>query len=42
LKQENEYDIDELYTDPLPEVIEALQHNKCYREMVENFPDIKG
>ena len=40
--QENEYEIDELYTDPLPEVIEALQTNNCYRKMVANFPDIKA
>jgi len=41
IPQENEYDIDELYADPLPEVIEALQKNSCYSEMVENFPDIQ-
>ncbi len=40
--QANEYDIDELYADPLPEVIEALEKNSCYSEMVANFPDIKG
>ncbi len=40
--QTNEYDIDELYVDPLPEVIEALEKNSCYSEMVANFPDIKG
>ena len=42
IPQANEYDIDELYTDPLPEVIEALEKNSCYSEMVENFPDIKA
>ena len=40
--QTNEYNIDELYVDPLPEVIEALEKNSCYSEMVANFPDIKG
>ena len=42
IPQANEYDIDELYTDPLPEVIEALEKNSCYSDMVANFPDIKG
>ncbi len=41
IPQANEYDIDELYTDPLPEVVEALEKNSCYSEMVENFPDIQ-
>ncbi|WP_457747861.1 transglutaminase-like domain-containing protein [Sulfurimonas sp.] len=39
--QENEYDIKELYSDPLPEVLEALQKNSSYKEMIQNFPDIK-
>lgn len=39
--QENEFDIDKLYEDPLDEVIQALQKNSCYSEMIENFPDIK-
>jgi len=38
--RENEFDIDELYAEPLPEVIETLQNNSCYSEMVKNFPDI--
>ena len=38
--QENEYDIKEFYSDPLPEVVEALKRNFCYSEMVGNFPDI--
>ena len=42
IPQANEYDIDELYADPLPEVVEALENNSCYSEMVEKFPDIKG
>ncbi len=42
IPQENEYDIDELYADPLSEVVEALQKNSCYSDMVSNFPDIKG
>jgi transglutaminase-like putative cysteine protease len=39
--QENEYDIEEIYEDPLPEVIEALKTFKSYDEMIHNFPDIK-
>lgn len=39
--QENEFDIEELYSEPLPEVIEALRKNKSYEEMIQNFPDIK-
>ena len=42
IPQANEYDIDELYVNPLPEVVEALEENSCYSEMVENFPDIKA
>ena len=38
----DEFDIKELYSEPLPEVVEALQKNKCYSEMVENFPDMKN
>jgi len=41
IPQEGEYDIKEFYSDPLPEVIEALKNNKCYSDMVANFPDIK-
>jgi len=40
IPQENEYDIKELYSDPLPEVVEALKRNSYYSEMVNNFPDI--
>ncbi len=42
IPQANEYDIDELYVDPLPEVVEALEKNSCYSDMVANFPDIQG
>ena len=40
--QDSEYDIDELYTDPIAEVLEALQENKSYQEMVDNFPDLRA
>ncbi len=40
--QENEYDIDKLYAVPLPEVIKALEKNKSYHELVDNFPDINN
>ena len=37
---ENEYDLNERYTEPLPVVIEALKTRKNYSEMVGHFPDI--
>ena len=40
IPQKNEYDVKELYSDPLPAVVEALKRNFCYSEMVGNFPDI--
>ena len=39
---EHEFDLPDIYEDPLPEVIEALKNNKCYDEMISNFPDIKS
>ena len=39
--KENEFDISEIYEEPLDEVIEALKKNKTYDEMIDNFPDIK-
>lgn len=38
---ENEYDVEGLYTEPLPEVISALQTYTCYAEMIDHFPDIR-
>ncbi len=40
--QENEFDLSERYTEPLPEVVRALKKYGCYEEMVENFPDFSG
>ncbi|WP_304545751.1 transglutaminase-like domain-containing protein [Sulfurimonas microaerophilic] len=40
--QPHEYDMDEIYDEPLDVVIEALQKYKTYDEMIHNFPDIKG
>ncbi|MCW9026449.1 MAG: transglutaminase family protein [Thiovulaceae bacterium] len=37
---ENEFDISELYSEPLKEVIEALKKYKTYDDMINNFPDI--
>lgn len=36
----NEFDLPEILTEPLDEVILALKTHKCYAEMIENFPDI--
>jgi len=41
IPQENEYDIECNFTDPLPEVLYALYHNDCYEKMVNNFPDLE-
>jgi len=38
--QENEYDIEGNFSDPLPEVLEALHCNDSYEKMVRNFPDV--
>lgn len=38
---ENEYDLSELYAEPLDVVVEALKTRINYGEMVGNFPDIK-
>jgi len=38
---ENEFDLPEILTEPLDEVIEALKTYGCYAEMVENFPDVE-
>lgn len=38
--QEHEFDIDKNFTEPIPEILDALRNNKCYEEMVGNFPDM--
>jgi transglutaminase-like putative cysteine protease len=38
---DNEYDLNELYTEPLGVVVKALKTRRNYAEMVGNFPDIK-
>ncbi len=38
---ENEYDLPDLYAEPLQVVVEALKPRKNYGEMVGHFPDIK-
>lgn len=35
----NEYDIDELYAEPMPQVLHALQTYQSYGEFIKNFPD---
>ena len=39
--EENEYDLNKIYEDPLEEVIKALKTYSCYSQMIHNFPDIK-
>ena len=38
---DNEFDLEELYSDPLDEVLNALKANTSYDMMIDNFPDIK-
>ncbi len=38
----NEYNVEGLFADTIPEVLEALTCNTTYEMMVANFPDIKG
>ncbi len=40
--EENEFDLPQILSEPLDEVIIALKENRSYTEMVENFPDIKS
>ncbi len=40
--QEGEIDLPDLHVEPLSEVVEALKRNSCYKQMVENFPDIQA
>ncbi|MEA2028794.1 MAG: transglutaminase family protein [Campylobacterota bacterium] len=37
----NEYDLESIYEEPLPEVVKALQSYKSYEEMIHNFPDVE-
>lgn len=39
---ENEYDLPDLYTEPLDVVVEALKTRKNYGEMVGHFPDMEN
>ncbi len=39
--EQNEYDLPNLYAEPLDIVLRALRDNKTYEEIVQNFPDIK-
>lgn len=40
--QEDKFDIDELYSEPMDEVIEALKTHQTYEDMCNNFPDINN
>ncbi|OYY30777.1 MAG: Cro/Cl family transcriptional regulator [Sulfurovum sp. 39-42-12] len=40
--QDNEYNLPTIYEKPLVEVVTALEKNKTYEEMVNNFPDCLG
>jgi len=38
---ENEFDLPEVLSEPLDEVVFALTNYGSYKEMIEKFPDIK-
>lgn len=40
--EEHEFDLEEIYENPLPEVIEALKTFTSYDEMIHNFPDVNN
>lgn len=40
--QENEFDIEEKFHEPIVEVITALKKYKTYNSMINNFPDMKN
>lgn len=39
--EENEFDLPEIYEDPLEVVVQTLEKFTTYDEMINNFPDIK-
>ena len=39
--EENEFDLPEIYSEPLEIVIKTLQKHKTYDEIINNFPDTK-
>jgi transglutaminase-like putative cysteine protease len=39
--QEHEFDLPEVLSEPMKEVMIALKTNSCYTEMVVNFPDLE-
>jgi len=40
--QENEFNLPEIYSEPLDVIIKTLNRHKTYNEMVNNFPDVEG
>ena len=39
--EEHEFDLPEIYDEPLDIVVQTLKTHKTYEEMINNFPDIK-
>ncbi|MBU1667797.1 transglutaminase family protein [bacterium] len=39
--EKHEFDLPEILSEPLDEVISALKQHSCYAEMIENFPDVE-
>ena len=40
--QENEFNLPEIYSEPLGVIIKTLNKHKTYNEMINNFPDVEG
>jgi ribosomal protein S18 acetylase RimI-like enzyme len=40
--EKNEFDLANIYSEPLDVVVESLTENKTYDEMINIFPDLKG
>ena len=40
--EKNEFDLANIYSEPLPIIIESLTKNKTYNEMINNFPNIRN
>jgi len=40
--QENEFNLPEIYSEPLDVVIKTLMEYKTYNEMINNFPDVES
>lgn len=40
--QQHEFDLPDIYDEPIKAIVDALKNNKTYDVMINNFPDIKS